>query len=393
MRVLHVIESLDPRTGGPPAVAARLGAAQAALGARVGIAALSEPGAAERVRASFASIPGLDSISLHELPRPSGPIERLRLTRLAAALTDLARGVQVMHVHGVWDVTVRASYAASVATRVPMVVVPHGMLDPWSMRATPAKRVKKSMAMALTFRRILNHACFFHTLNADEQTGMAPLGLRPPCEVIPNGVFLDEFANLPGPEEFRATHAALGTEPFVLFLSRLHHKKGLDILADAFSLVLRTHPGARLVVAGPDGGALGPLTSQVRRLGMADRVHLVGPLYGRDKLAALVGCAAFCLPSRQEGFSMAITEAMACARPVVVSDACHFPEVASAGAGHVVSLDPAAVAHSLCAVLGDPGGAREMGLRGRELVESKFTWPVIARRCMEAYARHGVSGA
>lgn len=393
MRVLHVIESLDPRTGGPPAVAARLGAAQAALGARVGIAALAEPGAAERVRASFASIPGLDAVALHELPRPTGTLERLRLTRLTRALATLARDADVLHVHGVWDVTVRASYGASVAARVPMVVVPHGMLDPWSMRATPAKRVKKSIAMAVTFRRILDHAAFFHTLNADEQTGMAPLRLRPPCEVIPNGVFLDEFENLPGPDEIRGAHPALGADPFVLFLSRLHHKKGLDILADAFALVLKTHPGARLVVAGPDGGALGPLTAQVQRLGIAGRVHLVGPLYGRDKLAALAGCAVFCLPSRQEGFSMAITEAMACARPVVVSDACHFPEVASAGAGHVVLLDVAGVARALGAVLGDPSEARAMGGRGRTLVESRFTWPVIARRCMEAYAHHGVRGA
>lgn len=393
MNVLHVIESLDPRTGGPPAVAARLGAAQAALGARVGIAALAEPGAADRVRASFASIPGLDAIALHELPSPSGVLDRLRLTGLSAALSSLARGVDVLHVHGVWDVTVRASFAASVSARVPMVVVPHGMLDPWSMRATPAKRVKKSIAMALTFRRILNHAAFFHTLNADEQAGMAPLGLRPPCEVIPNGVFLDEFANLPGPGEFRLANPALGKDPFVLFLSRLHHKKGLDILAAAFSLVLKEHPGARLVVAGPDGGALGPLTAHVQRLGIAPRVHLVGPLYGRDKLAALTGCAAFCLPSRQEGFSMAITEAMACARPVVVSDACHFPEVASAGAGRVVPLEAAEVARALSALLANPVEAGEMGRRGRVLVESSFTWPVIARRCLEAYVRHGVRGA
>lgn len=393
MRVLHVIESLDPRTGGPPAVAARLGAAQAALGARVGIAALAEPGAAQRVRESFASIPGLDAVSLHELPRPAGTLGRLRLTRLTEALATLARNADVLHVHGVWDVTVRAAHAASVSSRVPMVVVPHGMLDPWSMRATPAKRLKKSVAMALTFRRILNHASFFHTLNADEQAGMAPLGLLPACEVIPNGVFLDEFANLPGLDEFRGANPALGADPFVLFLSRLHHKKGLDILADAFTLALKTHPGARLVVAGPDGGALGPLTAQVQRLGIAGRVHLVGPLYGRDKLAALAGCAVFCLPSRQEGFSMAITEAMACARPVVVSDACHFPEVGSAGAGHVVTLDVAEVARAISAVLSDPEGAREMGRRGRGLVESRFTWPVIARLCLEAYARHGVRGA
>jgi glycosyltransferase involved in cell wall biosynthesis len=114
-------------------------------------------------------------------------------------------------------------------------------------------------------------------------------------------------------------------------------------------------------------------------------VHLVGPLYGDRKHAALRSAACFCLPSRQEGFSIAILEAMACRNPVVISDACHFPEVAEFGAGHVVALDPKELAAALRNVLEDPEARQRMGAAGFRLVQSRYTWPKIAERSVLAY--------
>ncbi len=181
--------------------------------------------------------------------------------------------------------------------------------------------------------------------------------------------------------------------PFGLFLSRLHHKKGLDYLADAFALVAAQFPEARLVVAGPDDGARGPFEQRVRAAGLAGRVHLVGPLYGPAKFAAMVDATCFCLPSRQEGFSVAVTEAMACGLPVVISDACHFPEVAEVGAGEVVPLEGDRVAQALRRVVGDPELRRSMGEAGRQLVRSRFTWPRVAEQCVAAYGRRSPGAA
>jgi glycosyltransferase involved in cell wall biosynthesis len=180
----------------------------------------------------------------------------------------------------------------------------------------------------------------------------------------------------------------LAGRPYILFLSRLHYKKGLDFLAAAFEKLAPRHPQVQLVVAGPDEGAAEPFRQQIAAAGLTDRVHMTGPIFSADRYTALVDCACFCLPSRQEGFSIAILEAMACARPVVITSACHFPEVATAGAGEVVPLEVHALTQALDRILADPARAASMGQTARELVMKSYTWPAISAQLVEAYQRH-----
>ena len=191
---------------------------------------------------------------------------------------------------------------------------------------------------------LLNRSAFLHVLNSDEGRLLEQLRLTCPLEVIPNGVYFDEIGSASDGDFFANTFGFSGSN-VVLFLSRLHYKKGLDHLAAAFAILHQSHPEAHLVVAGPDGGAQDDFVNQVSRLRLSERVHVIGPLYGKDKYAAMRSAACFCLPSRQEGFSVAILEqVMACRLPVVISEACHFPEVAENGAGRIVALDPPAIA-------------------------------------------------
>jgi len=388
MRILHVINTLDPNAGGPPAVALRLAAAQATLGHNAAIAAYHTPESQGRIEKSLASIPGMHRVEVHNLSAPRNAPERIFGRHAAAWLRDAVPRFDVLHLHSVWDTILRVAAAAAFERAVPYAVTPHGVLDPWCLGNTPAKRIKKHAALLVAYRTMLNRAAFLHTLNRDERDLLRPLRLSPPTEVIPNGVFLDEFANLPQRGSFASSHPELAGEPYILFLSRVHYKKGLDFLIEAFALLRRDRPELRLVVAGPDDGALRPALDQAARLGLADRVHAVGPLYARDKLAAFVDAQLFCLPSRQEGFSMAITEALACGLPAVISDQCHFPEVAEAGAGRVTPLDPAAIAVAMRDVLSDPARRDAMGRAGRALVEARYTWPRIGAACIDAYQRH-----
>jgi glycosyltransferase involved in cell wall biosynthesis len=388
MRIVHLIDTLDPAHGGPPLVAASLASAQAALGHEVTLISYRTPGRESAIESMVRSVPGIERVRLQYMS-PRTRLERLSGRKARRALRPIIEQCDVMHMHGVWEVVLKVAASIAPELQKPYVIRPCGVLDPYNLKQKP---LKKRIALALGARRMLDGAALLHTLNADESRLIEPLNLRCPRLVIPNGVFPEEFRTLPPRGTFRKRHADIvGERPMILFLSRLHHKKGLDYLADAFAIVARELPEARLVVVGPDEGARGAFVQQIQGLNVSDRVLLTGPLYAADKLAALVDADVFCLPSRQEGFSVAITEALACGRPVVVSEECHFPEVAEVGAGEVLPLDAARFARALLTILRDPQRARSMGEAGRRLVFERYIWPTIAERTIAAYREHGAN--
>lgn len=376
MRLLHIISSLDPAQGGPPVVVSRLGAAQHALGHDVSVLGYARGDAKSRIHSMFSDVPEAGPRQVHLL-EPGSRIEQLRARRARRWLQEHLDGFDLLHLHGVWDPILSTAVRLATNHTVPWIITPHGMLDPWCMSQG---RFKKHVAIRTWVRPILQHARFIHALNEDECSGMASLVNSTPMEVIPNGVFLEELAKPESMRAFRSEHRELGEDPYILFLSRLHYKKGLDVLVESFARTLKQCRTARLVIAGPDDGYESTLRALIEHSPARDRVHLVGPLYGEAKRAAICEAECFCLPSRQEGFSMAITEALGFGTPVVITKACHFPEVGDAGAGHVVDLDAQAVATALIDVLQKPDLRQTMGRAGTELVRTRYTWPAIARR-------------
>lgn len=367
MRIVHVIASMDPAQGGPPVVVECLAKAQASLGHAVTIAAAT-------LNAGCAT-------PTVQLP----PCGMSRLFRpVPGQITQVLSSADLLHLHGIWEPLLPTVARAARQLGLPYVITPHGMLDPWSLAQ---KKWKKKVALALAYRRMLDGAAALHLLNADEQRLLTPLALRTPGAVIPNGIFLDELDPPPDPSLFQSRLNGPRGRPYILFLSRLHYKKGLDLLADAFAELAAEHPGIDLVVAGPDGGEAQRFSQQIEKLGLADRTRMTGPLYGAEKWSALVGASVFCLPSRQEGFSVAILEALACRVPVVVSESCHFPEVAEVGAGRIVALQASSIAAALREILANPEAVATMGQAGRLLVEQRFTWPAVAGQMLSLYER------
>jgi glycosyltransferase involved in cell wall biosynthesis len=386
MRVLHVIPYLDPAGGGPPAVATRLAAAQAGLGHDVSLFLYRDEAARPRIAALLDTLPHRERIRLIEAG-PAGRMERMTGRLAARELERVAGSFDFFHLHGVWETALVAAGRVARRSGVPYAVAPHGMLNPWSLGQ---KTLKKRVAMALGYRAMLNGAAFLHVLTADERDPMKPLGLLPHMVVLPNGVFLEEIEPLPPRGQFRRLHPELGEAPYIVYLSRLAPRKGLDHLADAFAIVHAEHRTARLVIIGPDGGERAPLEKRIGSLGIGGRTHILGPVYGRDKFAALEDATVFCLPSEHEGFSMAITEALACGLPVVISPECHFPDVEVHKAGLTVPTRPLDIAKALLTVLNDPSAASAMGAAARSMILSKYTWPKIAATCIAAYESHAI---
>ena len=383
LRIVHVYNWLDPANGGPPRVIAGLVAGQQALGHDVRLISSDHPGAE----------PVDHLLGAHLTRRPPRTTVRPKffypiLTR--RALTAALKGADVAHLHGIWPpVTLLASQVCR-RLGVPYVLAPHGSLHG---AALGEKRPRKLVGMwLLGYGRLVKHASALHVLNTDEAGGadlpaVSGVVLPERVEVIPNGVFPEVFVEPDNPLPFRRHFPEVGDGPYVLFLSRLHPGKGCALLADAFGAVARARPDARLVVVGQDHGGQAAFEAGAERHGYGDRLHLIGPLFDHRKHAALRGAAVFCLPSHHEGFSMAITEALAWGRPVVISEACHFPEVTTHGCGFETPLEPGAIARRLLEVLADPKEATAMGARGRALVLSRYTWPRIAERTITLYRR------
>jgi len=381
MKILHVIDSLDLFRGGPVVCAASIAASQAAQGNDVSILSydLIEP---EKFYDFLKfNVPGSDKINFVFISNDSAferryPVKSISKFKLKIIDSD------VVHVHGMWHPLLYKSCVIAKKNNIKYVLTPHGMLDPWSLSQ---KRFKKKLALALGWKSILNNCHYLHALNDDEAILMGPLGLKSKIEVISNGVFEETFSNLPDKEIFLNKFPRLRGKRFILFLSRLHYKKGLDFLIDSYRLFLSRVHDVDLVIAGPDDGWKDELLGLINDNDLSEKVHIIGPVYNEIKYSAYLSASCFCLPSRQEGFSIAITEAMACKLPVIISKPCNFNEVDTVKAGFVVDLDVNEIAEAMIKVVSDKNMADKMGFNGSNLIFTKYTWEHVARRLVAAY--------
>lgn len=366
------------RAGGPIIALAGLVEAQVALGLKVSVCATWREGD-DRALAEQMSLAGAQV----ELV---GPASRrlLRHRQLKPKLTEMVRASDIVHVHALWEEIQHG--AARVAQRqgVPYIMRPCGMLDPWSLRQS---WLLKRMYMLLRLRRNLNRAAAIHYTSDVARELAAPLNIKAPTIVEPNGVKLEEFATLPPPGTFRARYPQLEGRPTLTFLGRLHSKKGLELLIPAMARLADL--SVMLVIAGPDSrGYEAKLRRLAERHKIADRIVFAGMLRGPERVAALVDADLFVLPSYQENFGNAVVEALAAGRPVVISDQVNiYRQVLQAGVGGVTKQDVDALAAELNRWLSDDSLRAAAAGRARAFVAENYDWKKIAQRWVEHYAR------
>ncbi|MEE2788162.1 MAG: glycosyltransferase [Myxococcota bacterium] len=381
LRIVHIYNQLDPTNGGPPHVIVGLAAGQQALGHQIGL--VSEDPVGHRGLADFLAA-HLSDVPIRHAIHPKLFVPAW--TR--QAFEHAIQGADIVHMHGIWPSAPMMASRTCRAMGIPYVVSPHGSLH---RGALTEKMLKKLVGMwTLGYREYLRHAAAIHFLNASEKDGAQHppyFGVRLPSNqvVMPNGIFPAMLERPPKPGAFSEMVQGIRGKPYILFLSRLHPGKGLDLLAHAFAQVARVRPDVHLVLVGQDQGAQAGVEAIIAMHRLEARVHFTGPIFDNRKMAAYADAAVFCLPSRHEGFSMAITEALAWARPVVITKTCHFPEVSQARCGLEVDLNADEIAEGLLTLLNDPVAAQAMGERGREMVLARFTWPAIAARMVDVY--------
>lgn len=379
MNVLHVISGMDPRLGGPSAAMVGLLAAQRRAGLAVSLlttwsAAFDDLSLARQVASAGSAVRTIGPVG-----RPLGRHRELR-EAVGAAVAE----ADVVHIHALWEQAQHEAARAARRAGRPYVFRPCGMLDPWSLRQN---RLVKKLYLWWRLRRDLDGAAALHFTSATERDVTGRLRLRAAAIVEPNGVALEEFAALPARGTFRRRYPAIGSRPLVVFLSRLHPKKGLDLLLPAFARCGVAE--AMLALVGPvDDAYRVQLEATARARGVGDRVIFAGMLRGADRVAALADADVFCLPSYQENFGIAVVEALAAGVPVVISDQVNIHgEIAAAGVGGVAPTRVEPLAAELRRWLTDPPLRDDAAAKCRAFVWERYDWNAIARRWVEHYGR------
>lgn len=356
---VHCVQSLETLEGGG------LGASALALHV-----ALKAAGHASSLLTTHA--PGRNGNSGTDSFARLGPTRAFFAPGFAARARALAvSDSTVFHQHGFYAYTSAVCGLAARKHSRPLICHPQGMLDPWILRRS---RLKKRIARWLYEDATFRHARLWRALTVKEADQIRALGFGENIAIIPNGIDTASY-----------TKPALESErpdgwKNLLFLGRLHPKKGIDLLLNAWASLRGQRRGWRLVLAGPDENHyLSTVRALMNRYELRDSIVLPGPLIGDAKREILRTARAFVLCSYSEGLPMAVLEAMASSLPVIVSDECNLPEISRTGCGWVCGANEASLREAMLSLLrADDAELHQRGAAGRSLAVSTFDSGIVA---------------
>lgn len=378
MRVLHVIPSVDERSGGPATAIVPMCRALMAIGIEV-LLVTTDAGSDEEVRKEDMPSLARDFKSVPTMFFPSQLGESFKYSRpLATWLSSNIHHFRLAHIHSVFN---HSSVAAAHSCRkagVPYVVRPLGTLDPWSMAQ---KSLRKKVFWHMAGKGMLHHAAAVHYTSEAEKRETEELFSLGHGKVVPLGSDGDTSTSF-SREQLAEYFPSLASDPYVLVMSRLHPKKGLEVLLDAFLWLVEDsgYKRWRLVIAGdgPSDYVL-KLQRKVASSSHRERVLFTGWLEDEKKAALLGGASLLVLPSYQENFGLCVMEAMCNSVPVLVSPHVNLAEeIDSAGAGWIAPVEKNALGAGLAHALGNDLELEQRGRAAKQL-SAKYSWEATAR--------------
>lgn len=381
MRILHVIPSLDIEDGGPSVALRAIVRGLGRLGHDVVVATTGVVSNAVSYREDE-----YGKVEVHVFPRTM-PRRWKFSWQLTRWLHRHVSEFDVVNVHAAFSYAAVPGCRFAMRANVPYVFRPLGTLDPWSLQQ---KRWKKRPYYALLERAHLAAAAAIHVTSERERLALEALGFGGKAVVIRLGVAMSEesrvvpVANTPGPGT--PAHARGGT---ILFLSRLHEKKGLPLLFAAVQVLRREMPLLRLVVAGTGAASYeAELRALVAELEIADAVEFIGQVTGEAKESAFRSADVFALLSHTENFAIAVAEAMSHGLPVIVSDQVGVADlVATTRSGIVVALQLDRATEALRHLLTNAPARESMGANAKRAARDHLDWSRTCRELEALYAR------
>lgn len=373
MTALHVVQtigSIAERSGGPARTIRDLSEALARQGARVTLVAGHDPVHDD------ALLPP-DATLVQTLLVPVRRRYGLPHYDFTAAVAGLAAKPDILHDNGIWSPSNIGAAAAARRLGIPLVISPHGMMEPWAMAY---RRGRKTVAWRLYQRRILRQA---RGLCATAGREAGPIHARLPglpVAVIPNGVACP--ATVPD-----RSHRDTATVRTLFYMSRIHPKKNLVTLLDAWGPLAARFPDWRLRIAGPDElGHSAELQHKVVAMGLQHSVRIEGAVPETGKREAFADADLFILPTLSENFGIVVAEALAEGVPAIVSNGAPWESLVTEGCGWFTGTDAASLGAAMAEAMAmSPDARRRMGARGHAHVRRDFAWDSIAAQTLGFY--------
>lgn len=297
----------------------------------------------------------------------------------------------VIHIHDAKSFQGIVAYLIAAQKKAPYVFQPHGSLSSLLPHSFTRRAARLLLERTIS-NRLVKASSQIIALNGFEAKHCTmKLGIpEEKITIIPNGISSKGFVNLPAKGQFRKKYNLPEGKKIILYLGRIHRIKGVDLLIRAYAYLTRTlgFRDAVLVIAGPDDGFLDTSRNLANYLELGNSIYFTGPLYGKDKLEGYADTDVFVLPSRYETFPNSLLEALACGKPVVCSRLPGLEEIVDQGVtGLLVEMgDVRELAISIRSILTNSLMAKEIGLKGKALVQKRFSLKSVVNKLEKVYA-------
>jgi|UniRef100_UPI003783221D glycosyltransferase involved in cell wall biosynthesis len=384
MRVLHVIPSLSPTSGGPsfalPAMVRSLQPHEVQIVA----ATTDDDGPGRRLPGIIHGVETTqDGWSVVYFPKQT-EFYKVSLP-LRSWLQAHVHEFDVVHIHAVFSFASLVSGHVAAARGVPYIVRPLGVLNRWGMQNR--RRLVKALSFRLFDLPMLKKAAAMHYTSRMELEDAARFGLTNIQRVIPIGIDLAPFDSLPPRSVFSARFPETAATRNLLFLSRIDEKKGLDLLIAAFAKVRPQQPDTRLIICGEgDPVYVAGLKQQAQELGISEHITWAGFMQGEMRLAAFAAAELFVLPSHSENFGIALLEAMAAGLPCISTDQVALAvEAAADGAVCAVACEESALSEAMRSLLGDAGERARLAKAAKQTAINRYSLKAMGAGLKDLY--------